>query len=123
MADDKQTLADLDKRMDELAASGDLAALGALVAPDFIYTHSTGQSQTRDEWFASNAQNAGKFKRLVTDVEVEVHGDVAVTRGNLDIVRDDGPVLMRYVRVHRLKDGKWQAISNRTVRAVDRQSQ
>jgi ketosteroid isomerase-like protein len=120
MADDKQTLADLDKRIDEIAAAGDVATLATLVAPDFIYTHSTGQSQTRDEWFASNVQNAGKFKRVVTDTEVEVHGDVAVTRGNLDIVRDDGPVLMRYVRVHRLVDGKWQAISNRTVRALDR---
>lgn len=122
MADDTKTLADLDKRVDELAAAGDLAALGALVAPDFIYTHSTGQSQTRDEWFAGCTANAGKFKRVVSGVEVEVHGDVAVTRGNLDIVRDDGPVLMRYVRVHRMQGGNWQAISNRTVRALDREA-
>jgi len=54
-------------------------------------------------------------------VQVEVHDDIAVTRGNLDIVYVDAPrKLLRNVRVYRRARDEWRLISSRTVLADDR---
>jgi hypothetical protein len=51
-----------------------------------------------------------------------VHGDVGVTRGNLDVVYcDERPTLyFRYVRVYRRNPSGWQPVSHRTFFARDR---
>jgi len=58
----------------------------------------------------------------LSDVQVEIHSDIAVTRGDLDIhYHDSRPSLfMRYVRVYRQVGNEWRAISHRTVYATDR---
>ena len=54
-------------------------------------------------------------------MQVEVHDDIAVTRGNLDIVYVDAPrKLLHYVRVYRRIGDDWRLISSRTVLADDR---
>ena len=56
------------------------------------------------------------------DLQAEQHGDVTVTRGTIEFIyTDTWPNLyLGYVRVHRLLDGGWQAISPRSFYAVDR---
>jgi ketosteroid isomerase-like protein len=115
-------LRDLDVAIDTAMADQDRAALESLLADDYVYTHSNGRSQTKAELIDGVMARTEPPRRLLSGVRVEVHGDVAVTRGDLDIVyRDDRPTLyMRYVRVHRLRDGRWRPISHRTVYATDR---
>jgi ketosteroid isomerase-like protein len=118
----ESTLADLDAAIDTAMSDRDAAALERLLAADFIYTHSNGRPQPRAEFIAAIAARDNPPRRMLTDVQVELHGDVAVTRGNLDIVyHDERPNLyMRYVRVYRQIGQDWQAISHRTVYAKDR---
>ena len=113
----------LDAAIDEAASNGDFGVVESLLADDFIYTHSTGKVETKAEWIDGLKPLTGKRRRVASGITVELHGDVAVVWGDVDINWADGrAVLNRYVRVYRLQDGRWQAISQRTVKAPDRTS-
>jgi ketosteroid isomerase-like protein len=122
LPDAESTLIALDPRIDTAMAEGDLAALDTLLAPDFIYTHSNNNHQAKAEFIDAIGKRENRPRRDLTDVEAEVHGDVAVTRGNLDVVYyDERPTLyFRYVRFWRLDEDTWRAISHRTLYAKDR---
>ena len=114
-------LAAFDARIDELASKADVEALEELLADDFVYVHSTGNRQNRAEWLESLLPLAGKRDRVVSNVQVDLHGDIAVVGGDLDIVwKDRQTVTNRYVRVLRKHGDGWRAIAQRTVPAPDR---
>jgi hypothetical protein len=114
-------LQDLDASIDQLASQGDFDALGALLASDFRYNHSTGLSQDKTEWLDGLKPLVGRRDRVTSSVQVELHGDVAVAMGDLDIVWKDGRhAYDRYIRVYRRVDGDWRAFFQRTLPAHDR---
>jgi len=116
-----ETLLALDARIDETASDGDFAGLDPLLAEDFIYAHSTGAVQTKQEWVDSLKPLVGKRRRVVSGARAELHGDVGIVAGDVDIVWNDRDTkLNRYVRVFRQQNGTWKAISQRTVPAPDR---
>jgi len=116
------SLIDLDRTIDTAMSKQDGATLGSVLAAEFIYTHSNGRSQPKDEFIAGILQRIDPPDRILSDVHAEPHGDIVVTRGDLDIrYHDDRPNLyMRYVRVYRQFGADWRAISHRTVYATDR---
>jgi ketosteroid isomerase-like protein len=123
VTDEGADLRELDARIDELASKGDFDALGALLAEDFRYNHSTGLSQNKAEWLAGLGSFLGRRERVASGIQVEVHDDVAVAMGDLDVIWTDGRhAYDRYVRVYRRQGGRWLAISQRTVPAHDRAS-
>jgi ketosteroid isomerase-like protein len=114
-------LRNLDASIDELASKGDFDALGALLASDFRYNHSTGKAQDKAEWLEGLKPLVGRRDRVTSGIEVEIHGDVAVAMGDLDIVWGDGRhAYDRYVRVYRRADGDWRVFFQRTLPAHDR---
>ncbi len=99
-----------------------MATLEGILAPDFVYTHSTERSDPRPAFLAWVANRVPNSQRVLSDVQVEQHDDVAVTRANLDIVYlDNSRKYLRFVRVYRNLDGGWKLISSRTVNATDRE--
>ena len=122
MSDGAGVFARLDPRMDTAMADQDRATLESLLAEDFIYTHSNGMSQDKGAFIDGIMAREGPPRRDLSEIEGELHGDVAVSRGNLDVVYADGRRLVfRYVRVYRQQDGDWRPISHRTVYAKDRE--
>src|SRR5438105_10941665 len=114
-------LRQLDASIDELATRGDFDVLGSLLADDFRYNHSTGHSQSKSEGLAGLRPLVGRRDRVPSAIEIELHRDLAVAMGNVDIVwRDGRQNYDRYVRVYRVMDGHWFAVSQRTVPAHDR---
>jgi ketosteroid isomerase-like protein len=115
-------LTDLDPAIDNAMSGQDRAALDSLLADDFIYTHANGHAEAKPEFIATILARTNPPRRVLDDVHAEQHGDIIVSHGNLDIIyHDDRPNLyMRYVRVYREADGRWLAISHRTVYARDR---
>jgi hypothetical protein len=113
-------IAAFDVRVDELASVAD-PALPELLADDFIYVHSTSARQDKSEWLAGLEPLAGKRKRVASNVQVDLHGDIAVAMGDLDVVWEDRPTAKnRYVRIYRLVNGRWLVIAQRTVPGYDR---
>jgi ketosteroid isomerase-like protein len=119
---DTEALRELDQAIDTAMSDRDGTLLDSRLADEFIYTHSNGRSQSKADFIAAIVQRSDPPRRILSDVQVELHGDIAVTRGDLDIrYLDDRPNLyMRYVRVYRQFDANWRAISHRTVYATDR---
>jgi hypothetical protein len=122
---DTETLIALDPVMDTAMAQGDSATLESLLAPDFIYTHASGNSQPKREFIDAIVKRENRPRRDLSEIAAEVHGDAGVTCGNLDVVYyDERPTLyFRYVRVHRRYPSGWQPISHRTFFARDRAPQ
>jgi ketosteroid isomerase-like protein len=117
----ESNLQQLDASIDALASNGDFDALGDLLAADFRYNHSTGLAQNKSEWLEGLKPLVGRRERVASAIKIEVHGDLAVAMGDLDIVWTDGRHNYdRYVRIYRLAEGKWLAVSQRTVPAHDR---
>jgi ketosteroid isomerase-like protein len=114
----------MDVAIDTATADQDAEALDELLADEYIYTHSNGRSQTKAEFIDGIKARVNPPRRVLGDVQVELHGDVAITRGNLDIIYNDDRtnLFMRYVRVYRLIGDRWRPISHRTVYATDRAS-
>jgi ketosteroid isomerase-like protein len=114
-------LQEVDGSIDELASKGEFELLASRLASDFRYNHSTGASQDKAEWLEGLKPLVGRRNRITSNIRVEVHGDVGVAMGDLDIVWGDGRHNYdRYVRVYHLQDGRWLAVSQRTVPAHDR---
>jgi ketosteroid isomerase-like protein len=118
----EETLRNLDVAIDTATADQNAEALTRLLADEYIYTHSNGRSQAKAEFIAGVMARVNPPRRNLSDVQVEIHADIAVTRGNLDIVYNDERtnLFMRYVRVHRRFAEGWLPISHRTVYATDR---
>ena len=114
-------LQEVDGSIDDLASKGEFDVLASHLASDFRYNHSTCASQDKTEWLEGLKPLVGRRSRITSSIRVEVHGDVGVAMGDLDIDWGDGRHNYdRYVRVYRLHDGKWLAVAQRTVPAHDR---
>jgi hypothetical protein len=117
-----QQLAARDVAFDDAVSQAAVEQLEALLAPDFVYTHTGGQRQSRGEFLATVATRRGHSTRRVSGISVELHGAIAVTAGDLTISYQSGRAdhYLRYVRVHRRDDGAWSTISHCTFEALDR---
>ena len=116
-ADELADLRAMDQRIEEAVVRADLKFLESAYAKDFRFTHGTGNIQSKDEWLKSVAKR-GFLSRKVSLVELELHGDVAVTFSRLDVIKSgEGgeKYSLRYVRVYERKDGRWQMLMHRTV--------
>ena len=97
--------------------SGDIAALDTVYAADFQFTHGTGLIEGKGEWLSTveRAKASELFRsRLVRDQIGELHGDVAILEGWIDVGADTD-YSVHYVRVYQLRDGRWLMVSHRTV--------
>jgi hypothetical protein len=96
--------------------------LERLLADDFVYTHANGKPEPKRELIATAVARVDPPGRILHDLQVEPHGDVAVTRATTEFIYTDArPTLyLGYVRVHRLLDRGWRAISHRSFYVVDR---
>jgi hypothetical protein len=114
-------LTELEYAFERACGAGDIATLAPLLAVDFRYTHTAGQTQRRDEFLAGLARRVGLRDRRLDDLSVEVHHDLAVTHGTLTIsyptARADHH--LRYVRLYRRHGARWHLIFHRTFEAPD----
>jgi hypothetical protein len=119
---DAKALEERNLAIDEYCSTGDAVRLAPLFAEDFRYTHSNGLTQNKQEYVDAVAKRKDPPLRRLSENIVDIHDDVGIVRGNIDVVYADGKpqLYLRYVRVWRLKAGQWVAIFQRTVLATDR---
>jgi ketosteroid isomerase-like protein len=115
-------LREIDIAIDAAVSSADAATLDRLLADDFVYTHAGGKPEPKREFIATAVARVDPPRRILHDLQVEPHGEVAVTRGTIEFIYSDARpnLYLGYVRVHRLLDNAWRAISRRSFYMVDR---
>jgi ketosteroid isomerase-like protein len=111
-----------DATFDDAVGRGDVEKLAPLLAPDFVYHHTTGERQPRSEFLTAIAARQTQRIRRLRAIAVELHGLLAVTFGDLTISYPTGRAdhYLRYVRIYRLDGRGWRLISHWTFEALDR---
>jgi len=108
----------LEYRIEDAMVSGDTAFLEKLFADDFTYSLATGVVQNKAQWLQRVAKRPFVTRKIIA-LNIEIHGDVAVLHGQLDLtVHDDHGEhsnLLKYLRVYQQKNGQWQMLTHRTL--------
>jgi len=114
----------LDQEWQEAVVRGDTALLDKRTADGFTFTHGGGRSDTKTDWLRK--QVPGRFlERKTSDYSVEVHGDIALVFGRVDVrvsgSADSGPscYAMAYVHLSARQSGQWMLLSHRTTQVFE----
>jgi ketosteroid isomerase-like protein len=117
-AGDSAAIAQIEQRIEQATARGDVAYLDSVYAPSFRFRHSTGALEERGPRLdALRRRTSAVFARDLDSLEVEVHGDIALTSGRIH-VRQESPdpkwreYTIRYVRVYVRRAGRWQLLTH-----------
>jgi imidazolonepropionase-like amidohydrolase len=115
----------LEQRIETAMVHRDAAYLDSVYAPTFRFKHATGDIETRAQRLASlrapKAPDApGRtLSREVDSLDVEVHGNVALTTGRIHVVRNGGdPHLqnytIRYARIYARSsaESSWKLVTH-----------
>lgn len=103
----------LEERRCAAMLAGDLGTLQTLLAPDLLYTHSTGVRDTRDSLLAKLAGGHIAYRQLAfTQRAVQCTEDAAAIAGEMhaEVLRDGLPrhVAASYLAVWLRRAGAWQ---------------
>lgn len=116
----ERELAALEAAVEAAFQRADVSYLDAVLAPDFQFWTAAGKPIGKERVLETYGQ-AGRFpRREQTSVAVEVHGDVALSNGRLE-VRSTVPreYVVCYLRLYEKRDGRWRLVSHRTFRERD----
>jgi hypothetical protein len=137
-AADAATIAEVlafEKQMEAAVVRGDVKFLDRALSPDFIFTHGDGWTSggaplkvdTKATWLAYVAkQPPPYFYRELDHVQVELHGNVALTIGRyLYLPQSNNPqpghMYVWFERVYAKQNGEWKHLSHRTVKGPVRE--
>ena len=124
-----------EKKCDDAAVSGDVAFLERALSKDFVMTHgdawTTGgvplKVDTKASWLEYVAKQPGPYVyRRLDSVQVELHGDFALTIGRYKYLpRSTRPTTSHlyvwFERAYVKHNGEWQFLSHRTVKGPVRE--
>lgn len=112
------TIRELEEHVEAAIVSGDTEFLQTVFAEDFRYARTSGQVENKVKWLEDVARRPFLARKIIS-LDVEIHGNVAVTHGQLEMtVRDDHgghSNLLRYLRVYEQRNGRWQMLSHRSL--------
>jgi len=132
----KEVLA-FEKEMEAAVVRGDVAFLERALSSDFIFTHGDGWTSggaplkvdTKATWLEYvKKQPLPYVYRDLDSVQVELHGDVAITVGRyyyLPRTNSTAPTTSHlyvwFERLYQKQNGRWQHLSHRTVKGPVRE--
>jgi ketosteroid isomerase-like protein len=115
----KRGIDSVNRLLDHAVVSKNIAVLQKHYGDDFVFTHGTGQVDSKRSWIKNVADTSVRFlSREHDSTEVELHKDIAIISGKLTVERQTGAAktmyALRYVRVFAQREKIWQMISHRT---------
>jgi hypothetical protein len=132
----KEVLA-FEKEMEAAVVRGDVAFLDHALSSDFIFTHGDGWTSggaplkvdTKATWLEYvKKQPLPYVYRDLDSVQVELHGDIAITVGRyyyLPRTTSTAPTTSHlyvwFERLYQKQNGRWQHLSHRTVKGPVRE--
>ena len=140
-AADAATIAEVlafEKEMEAAVVRGDVKFLDRALTPDFIFTHGDGWTNggaplkvdTKASWLAYVARQPPPYLyRELDHVQVELHGNVALTIGRYLYLPNSGNpqaskehLYVWFERVYIKQNGEWKHASHRTVKGPVREA-
>jgi len=116
-----------EREMEAAVVRGDVAFLDRACASDFSFTHGDGWTtggpplrvENKAQWLAAVGKSP-YLSRDLDSVQVEPHGDIAITYGRYRARNKAGEPGRRaftvwFERVYARRGGRWQYVSHRTV--------
>src|SRR5262249_34515040 len=115
VANNAQTIIDLDRKRMQAMGEKDLATLDALLADDLIYTHSSARVDTKQTLIANMTSGATVYSSIEpSDVKAQDLGDtVVLTRVAWVKVVSRGNQLdfgVRFTDAYTRRNGRWQMV-------------
>ncbi|CAN7330964.1 nuclear transport factor 2 family protein [Variovorax paradoxus] len=97
------------------------AALGALVADDLSYGHSSGKVDTKASFIGDLVAGKSDFVSItITDQIIKLAGDVAIVRHTLAADTNDsgkpGKVALKILGIWQKQGGEWKMLARQAVR-------
>jgi uncharacterized protein (TIGR02246 family) len=110
------TVALLEQRRLEAMTRGDVEALAPLLADDLTYTHSSGMTETKEQFLESLRSRRLQYVKVDReDVRVRTYGSTAVITGLARVVvRSEGKdrdLSLRFTDVWIKRGGRWQMVA------------
>lgn len=123
---EKDELLTLDRQWQEAVVAGDVKFIENRTADDFVFTHGGGTMiDTKADWVRRTKQVPQRqLQRKASKQSVEIHGDVAMVFGRLDvraITKTDSPPVcyaLEYVHLYARRKGQWMFLSHRTTQGI-----
>ena len=117
----------VDRQWQEAVVRGDAEFIERRTSGSFIFTHGGGtRSDTKADWLQITRQVPRRFvERKASNQSVELHGDVALVFGRLDIQVSGGPdsgascYALEYVHLYSRENGQWMFLSHRTMQGLE----
>ena len=127
-----------EKQMEAAVVRGDVAALAPMLSEDFLFTHGDGWTDggaplkvdSKTSWLEYvKKQPLPYVYRELDSVQVELHGDIALTIGRYYYLpRTNAPapptshLYVWFERVYQKQNGRWKHLSHRTVKGPVREN-
>lgn len=120
-AHSEETIRQLERRRYDLMIKKDLAALGEMLADDMVYTHSSGNTETKEQFLAALASGKSVYYAVEPqETRVRFYGNTAILNGiaNVDTqVNGQRTILrLRYTDAYVKRNGKWQFVTWQSLR-------
>lgn len=109
---DKQTILGIENEWLRALVEHDRSTLDKILADDFLDSSWKGELRTKDQVLKELAA-ALPYSQHLQDIEVQLHGAMAIARGLNEIKEKDGRVVMRirFTDVFVYRHGSWQAVA------------
>ena len=109
----------LNRTLDRAVVNKDMPVLQKHYADDFVFTHSDGKVDSKQSWMKS-VGHGHYISREHDSTKVEVHNDIAIVTGKLNIERkvhhpESPQFSIKYVRIFNRRNEVWQLICHRSV--------
>ncbi len=124
MADNAQTIIELDRKRMHAMAEKDIATLNALLADDLVYTHSSARLDTKQSLIGNMESGATVYNSVEpSDVKAQDLGSAVVLTGiaRIRVTSGGNPnaFAVRFTDVYANKGGKWQMVTWQSTRLAE----
>lgn len=119
---DSAAIVALEHRIEAAVVERNAAFLDSVYAPTFRFKHSTGDLEDRARRMSSLSRplrpgQPRMLSRKLDSLDVEVHGDIALTTGRIRVNREHADpeqreYVIRYARIYVRRNGRWQQLTH-----------
>ena len=121
---DEQAVVAVEKQRFAAQVSRDYNALGQLLADDLVYTHSNGNTDTKQAYIQGIRDGKSVYEQIdVTEQKVRLYNDIAFINGVclVKMNTNGAPtnLKLKYTDAYARRNGKWQLITWQSLRLTN----